>query len=58
MWKYGWPGGLFMFAVIEVLPMIKNQKFDPFSCAIGILIWSLGALWIGYIVQRVKSKKS
>ena len=57
-WKYGWPGGLLMFGIFEIVPMIKNREFIPLNVLTGLLIWSAGALWIGYIIQRVKRAKN
>lgn len=57
IWRYGWPGGLFMFVVVEIIPMIKRQAFDPFMFFVGLALWSFGALWMGYIIQRVMRKR-
>ena len=56
-WKYGWPVGLFMFVVLEIVPMVRARAFDPWSFAIGLVLWSLGALWCGHVVDRVKNQR-
>jgi hypothetical protein len=57
LWKLGWPGGLFMFGMFELIPLVKTREFIPSNILIGLLIWSAGALWIGYVIQRVKNAK-
>ena len=42
-----------MFTLFEIFPMIKDREFVLVNVLIGLLIWSLGALWIGYVIQRV-----
>jgi hypothetical protein len=56
-WKKGWPAGLFMFVILEIFPMIKNREFDLLIFLTGLSIWSLGALWVGHIIQRIQDKR-
>jgi hypothetical protein len=56
-WKYGWPWGLLMFGLLEVIPMIRKMEFNPLLLVYGLVIWSLGALWIGYVIHRVLQKR-
>lgn len=56
-WKYGWPVGLILFVGVELVPAFKTQEFNLFNLAIGLIIWSLGALWFGFIFCRIKGIK-
>ena len=56
--KYGWPVGLILFVVMELVPAFKAREFNPFNLAIGVLIWSLGALWFGFVFCKIKNKTS
>lgn len=48
---------MFMFVVVEVLPIARGKReFDPLIFVVGLLIWSIGALWCGYIIQRIKNR--
>ncbi|MEE9367704.1 MAG: hypothetical protein V3V05_02455 [Pontiella sp.] len=55
-WKYGWPVGLVLFVVVELLPVFKTREFNPFNLAVGLIIWSLGALWFGFVYCKIKGK--
>jgi len=56
-WKHGWPWGLFMFLWMEILPMVKERKFDPFLFVAGLALWTVGGLCIGLWLNRALQKK-
>ena len=55
-WKRGWPIGLIMFLWMEVWPMIKEHEFGLFLLISGIILWTIGSLfiglWINYLLRR------
>ncbi len=56
-WKHGWPWGLFMFLWMEILPMVKERKFDPFLFVAGLALWTVGGLCLGLWLNRALQKK-
>lgn len=56
-WKYGWPVGLILFLALELMPAIKTRDFNAFNLAVGLIIWSLGALWFGFVFCKIKDKQ-
>lgn len=56
-WKHGWPWGLFMFLWLEIAPMVKERRFDPFLFVAGLILWTVGGLCLGLWLNRSLQKK-
>ena len=54
-WKQGWPWGLFMFLLLECIPMFK-KGFDLPLLLQGALLWSIGSILIGFWIQFIQKR--
>ena len=57
-WKQGWPWGLFMFFLLEVILPWRKGALSLSSLLAGVVFWSIGSLliglWLSFILQRRK----
>nr|WP_322624598.1 hypothetical protein [uncultured Flavobacterium sp.] len=50
-------GGILYVIVMVIFPMIDHESFDLEKLLLGIPLWALAGLCIGYLFEKKKHKK-